>query len=307
MPIEYRYIDIIWLDNLVMNFILLWTTSKLFRESTPSWRLWIASCIGALYAVFLVCSDLIILGGWGTKIILSLCIILVAFKFTTLGRFIRLMGIFYGVTFAFGGGAFGLYYFTSDLLSLEDGVFYIRNFPIKVLFLSSSLLIIFICTIGPKIHKKWAQASLIYSITIEYNGLNYTLNALLDTGNSLYDPTTQSPVIIVEYYKIREALPQEVGGIFMDNMEIHMDNMMEVLKESSLGERFRLIPYYGIGKPGGLLLGFRPDRVLISLKDNYWESRNIIIAIYNGRLSPDEQYHALIHPDILSAPEGLST
>ncbi len=306
MLIEYRYIDLIWLDNLIMNFFLLWTTSKLFKESTPKWRLWVASCVGAIYAIFLICSNFHILYRWEIKIILSICIMLVAFKFTTIGKFLKLIGIFYGVTFAFGGGALGLYYFTRDIIPIKEGIFYIENFPVKLLFLSSLLLIIFICTMWPKIHKKWIATSLSYIINIQYNGVDFTLDALLDPGNSLYDPTTKSPVIIVEYKKIQAALPKEVRDIFMDSMDLDMDHMIEILACSNFSERFRLIPYCAIGKPGGLLLGFRPDKISICFRDNWIENRNIIIAIYNGRLSPDEQYHALIHPDLLTTSEGLS-
>lgn len=44
--------------------------------------------------------------------------------------------------------------------------------------------------------------------------MDFTLNALLDTGNSLYDPITKSPVILVEYTKIQHALPIEIREIF---------------------------------------------------------------------------------------------
>lgn len=301
VPVEYRYIDIIWLDNLVMNFILLWTTSKISKDNTVQWRLWIASCIGATYAIFLVISGLIILQWMIIKILLSICMLLIGFKFTTCRRFFKLLGIFYGATFAFGGAAFGLYYFTDDILSIEGGIFYIKNFPVKILIISSMLLIILICTIWPKIHKKWISANLVYSIKINYNGMSIILDAFLDTGNSLYDPITKNPVIIVEYTKLKEALPEEIRDIFKNNKELDMDYVAKVLANSSFAERFRFIPYYAIGKSGGLLIGFKPDKVLISLENNWRESRDIIIAVYNDRLSTDEEYHALIHPEVLSA------
>ena len=301
VPVEYRYIDIIWLDNLVMNFILLWTTSKVSKDHTAQWRLWIASCIGATYAIFLVVSGFIILNRLSIKIILSICMLLISFKFTTCGRLLKLLGVFYGATFAFGGAAFGLYYFTDDILSIGNGVFYIKNFPIKILFMSSTLLIILICTIWPKIRRKWISDTLVYRINIKYNGMSIILDALLDTGNALYDPITQNPVIIVEYTKIRETLPEAIRDIFKNNRELDMDYVVKALANSNFAERFRLIPYYAIGKPGGLLIGFKPDEVLISMADHWRENRDIIIAVYNDRLSMDEQYHALIHPEILSA------
>ena len=35
VSIEYRYLDVIWFDNLIMNYILLWTVSKVYKDETP--------------------------------------------------------------------------------------------------------------------------------------------------------------------------------------------------------------------------------------------------------------------------------
>jgi len=301
LPVEYIYIDIIWLDNLIMNYAILWASSKLTKNRTPLYRLMAASLLGATYAVILVAFKTPVLHHWSIKVILSLIMLLIGFKFTTLGKLFRLMAIFYGVTFAFGGGAFALYFFTEDILSMEEGVFYIKNFPVKILIMSSLLLIIFITTIWPRIYSKLISCNLTYYINIKYNGMDFTLNALLDTGNSLYDPITKSPVILVEYTKIQHALPIEIREIFQKNKELDMDSITEVLKDSDFIERIRLIPYYAVGKSEGLLLGFRPDKVLISLEGNWHEYQDVVVAIYNDKLSRDEHYHALIHPELLSA------
>lgn len=301
MPVEYRYIDIIWLDNLVMNFIILWASSKLTKNSTSLYRLLAASFLGATYAVLLVVYQGFIFSLWVIKLLLSIIMILIGFKFTSLVRLIRLMAVFYGVTFAFGGGALGLYFFTKDIITLDKGIFYIKNFPAKIIFMSSLLLIIFIYAVWPRIRSKLAAENLIYSIKIKYNGRDIVLNALLDTGNLLYDPITKNPVIIVEYTKIQETLPLEVRKIYRSNRELDMNFIIHALKDSAFIERIRLIPYYTLGKPGGLLLGFRPEKVLVSKGNNWYEYKGIIVAIYNDKLSKDDSYDALIHPDILSA------
>lgn len=301
MPVEYIYIDIIWLDNFVMNYIILWASSKITKNKTPLYRLLAASLIGATYAVILVVFNTPILNGWSIKIILSLIMLLIGFKFTSLGELFRLMAVFYGVTFAFGGGALALYFFTEDILSMEKGVFYIKNFPVKILIMSSLLLVILITTIWPRIHSKLISYNLTYNVKINYNGMDFTLNALLDTGNSLYDPITKSPVIIVEYTKIKHALPLEIRDFFQNNKELDMDFLSETLKDTDFIKRIRLIPYYAVGKAEGLLLGFRPDKVLICLDGNWREYQDVVVAIYNDKLSRDEHYHALIHPEILTA------
>jgi len=154
LPVEYIYIDIIWLDNLVMNYVILWASSKITKNNTPLYRLLASALIGATYAVFLVIFRNPILNGWSIKIILSLIMLLIGFKFTSWIKLFRLMAVFYGVTFAFGGGAFALYFFTEDILSMDQGVFYIKNFPVKILIMSSLLLVMLITTIWPRIQVK---------------------------------------------------------------------------------------------------------------------------------------------------------
>ena len=94
VSIEYRYLDVIWFDNLIMNYILLWTVSKVYKDETPRWRLWIASCIGAIYVVLLITTNNNILDNTITKIILSICIVLIGYRYTSLARLIRLIAYF---------------------------------------------------------------------------------------------------------------------------------------------------------------------------------------------------------------------
>ena len=93
MPVEYRYIDIIWLDNLVMNFIILWASSKLTKNSILFIDYW-QHLFRATYAVLLVVYQGFIFSLWVIKLLLSIIMILIGFKFTSLVRLIRLMAVF---------------------------------------------------------------------------------------------------------------------------------------------------------------------------------------------------------------------
>jgi stage II sporulation protein GA (sporulation sigma-E factor processing peptidase) len=49
-----------------------------------------------------------------------------------------------------------------------------------------------------------------------------------------------------------------------------------------------------------MLLGFKPDEVQLTENNKLQSIKNIIIGIYNKKLSNDGEYSALIHPDILN-------
>lgn len=299
VSVEYRYLDVIWLDNFIMNYILLWTVSKVSKDKTPQWRLCIASFIGAVYVVLLIISTNNILDFPITKMILSVCMVLIGYRYTSWPRLFRLIGLFYGITFAFGGAAFGVYFFTKDILTIKKGVFYLKNFPAKIILTSSVAVAILIRLLWPKIRKRWLTSNLIYSINIRYGETDFIIKGLLDTGNSLYDPVTQSPVIIVEYSKIQKALPTGIRDIFMQSREHDLDYVAKVISGAQFNPDFRLIPYYAVGKPGGFLIGLRPNRVLISLGGDWHMGGDIIVALYAGGLSRDGEYHALIHPEMV--------
>jgi stage II sporulation protein GA (sporulation sigma-E factor processing peptidase) len=60
-----------------------------------------------------------------------------------------------------------------------------------------------------------------------------------------------------------------------------------------------VIPFSSLGTPNGMLLGFKPDQVEILEKDDTIKVlQDVVIGIYNQRLSRDNKYQALLHPDI---------
>ncbi|MDK2789208.1 MAG: hypothetical protein PWP07_2453, partial [Epulopiscium sp.] len=57
--------------------------------------------------------------------------------------------------------------------------------------------------------------------------------------------------------------------------------------------------FSSLGMPNGMLVGFRPDQVEVIEHDNTSTVlKDVVIGIYNQRLSKDNRYQALLHPDI---------
>ena len=48
-----------------------------------------------------------------------------------------------------------------------------------------------------------------------------------------------------------------------------------------------------------MIIDFKPDKVLIEIGEED-KVRELIIAIYNKSLSGDDEYEALLHPDIIT-------
>jgi stage II sporulation protein GA (sporulation sigma-E factor processing peptidase) len=296
---EIRYIDIIWLDNLIMNFLLLWGVYRFTKNEAPIWRLWASACLGAGYAVLTLLPGFDFLSHPIMKLALSIVMLLSAYSMPTLRDFIKLLASFYGATFIFGGAALGLHYFCSNSIGFENGVFYIRNFSVKVMFFSVVLVSVLCRTLWLLLQARIQYSRLLYKLEIRFDGTSRTLEALLDTGNELRDPVSHSPVMVVEFNEIMPLLPKDICEIFQEPGGTNLEHVTKVMVRSPWINRFRIIPFNALGNTCGMLIGYKPDEVKILMDDGWKEIKDVIVGIYNQKLSRDNDYHALINPQII--------
>ena len=107
------YIDIIFLENLFMNYIILFATGTILKEPARITRTLISSIIGSIYAIISYISILEIYSNIVLKIALSVVMVYIAFNSKTLKLFLKQLTIFYLTSFTFGGVAFAFLYFVN--------------------------------------------------------------------------------------------------------------------------------------------------------------------------------------------------
>lgn len=297
------YIDVLFTVNLLINYILLWTTSKISRTKTSVVRLFIGACVGAVYAVVMFFPAFQIYYTLIAKLLFSMLLIAITYNIEKVRAFLKVLGIFYIVSFTFGGAALGLFYFTNIGASigaiLSNGVIYF-NLPWKTLLLSCVIAYIVISITWKLIGIKINKENLYIPLSIMFDNKSICINALLDTGNSLYEPISNLPVIIVEFQAIKGLLPQEIQKIFNECSENDLGLITSIMSNSDWVSRFRLIPFSSLGKENGMLIGFKPDEIEILEGPEKKDLKDIIIGIYNKKLSKSEEYRALLHPEIIS-------
>ena len=105
------YIDIIFLENLFMNYIILFATGTILKLPIKIIRTFISSSIGSIYAIISYMSILEIYSSTILKILLSVAMVYIAFNTKNLKQFVKQLIIFYLTSFTFGGVAFALLYF----------------------------------------------------------------------------------------------------------------------------------------------------------------------------------------------------
>ena len=104
------YIDIIIVENLIMNYIILYATGLISKSKKSYLRMFLASLIGAIYATLEYVLKVNIYSNIILKTILSIIIVHVAFYPQNEKKMCKQIVLFYVTTFTFGGIATYLIY-----------------------------------------------------------------------------------------------------------------------------------------------------------------------------------------------------
>lgn len=291
------YIDIVLLENICMNYIILLGLGYIIKLKINYLRIFVSSLIGAIYAVLAYSRIFPLYTNFLVKIVLSICMVYIAYNPKKIKGLIKELIVFYLVSFALGGCAFALlYWIKPQEIFMENGVF-IGTYPIKIV-LMGGLLGIAITYISFKLVKnKMNKSELVYDIKIELEEKEITTKVLLDTGNMLKEPLSNIPVVLIEKDILIGLLPKEL--IYEQEQIIGGDLKKQDNIEYKYKTRLKIIPYTSVGKENGIILGIKVDKISILTDVNEIVKKEVIVGIYNKRFSKSGKYFGLIGLDIL--------
>lgn len=293
------YLDVVLVENLCMNYIILFATGYLLKRKINHIRLIISALLGGIYSILAYMEILKIYSNIILKIILSIVMVYIAYNAKNIKKLVKELLFFYLTSFVFGGCAFALLYFIKPQEILIRNGTYVGTYPIKIAILGG-IVGFTITVIAFKLAKKKLTKKDMYcDITIYFTQKQIKVRSLLDTGNMLKDPITSMPVIVVEKEALENILPSSILNNL--NKIIGGDVPKEIYEDESLEyiTKFRVIPFSSIGKTNGMLLGFKANKVVIDIEDNEETINNVIIGIYENKLSKKNQYSALIGLELL--------
>lgn len=296
------YIDVILLENICMNYIILFATGLINKINIKQIRIILASIIGSIYAVLSFMSILEAYSSSSLKIILSIVMIYVAFNPKNFKMLFKELVIFYLVSFAFGGCAFALLYFIRPQDILMRNGFLTGTYPIKIALLGGIVGFIIVNVAFKLVKTRMTKKDMFCDIEIVLNEKQTYIKALIDTGNLLKDPISAMPVIVAEASQLKEVIPETIiNNISKIIGGEDYDAIGNIGKEYI--SKFRVIPFSSLGKQNGLLLGFKADKIIIKTEENEKQLNNIIVGIYDKSLTKNGLYSGLIGLDILERCE----
>lgn len=248
------YLDLAVLLNMAVDFMLLMGTNTLAGFPTDWKRSLPAAALGGLYGGLCLVPGMVFLGGFHWRIVFLGLMGGIAFGWNR--GSVKRIGVFLLLSMALGGIAlgFGRGRFMAVLLS--------------------GVLLWLLCrfAFGGQV----GQQEYV-PVSIRYEGRQVQVIALRDTGNTLRDPVTGEPVLVLAAQaaqRLTGLTPQQIAA------------PLETLASRAM-PGLRLIPYRAVGQ-GGMLLGMRFADVTIG-------TRNMaaVVAFDPGGLGEGTMYQAL--------------
>ena len=292
------YIDVVLIENLIMNYIILYGTALIAKVTPKHIRVVLASIIGAIYAVIAYIEILKIYSTFILKIILSIIIVYIAFNPRNIKEMTKQLVLFYLASFVFGGAAFFLIYVVKpqDII-MKNGVF-VGTYPLKIAILGAVVGFVIIILAVRIIRTKFSKKSLFCKIKIKFCNNVINTTALIDTGNLLKDPISNMPVIVVEHTLLYDVLPKQILNNLENILGGDLENISDEIKIKYIS-KLKVIPFSSLGRQNGMLLGIKADEIKIEREEEKIIKDNVIIGIYDKSLTKRGEYRALIGMNLL--------
>lgn len=254
------YVDVLFLVNFMMDYLLLLLIRKILKCSATHGRI----CFGAAVGAMLTCVVVILPIPYAIiKNILfhgfvNICMIQVGLKVKTIPSFIKAIFLLYIGSFLMGG-------------ILEVFRPYVK---IGSLFLFLAILSYYLI-LGIWKFLSYLQRWNSYRVNVELcmGDTCHTVKGLLDTGNGLRDPLTGKPVSIVD---------KSTANKLLGKKDI---------------KNIRYIPYKTIGSKENVLPCFQIDFLRIS-GERECVIEHPLIGICEEKFSSREEYEMILNPNL---------
>jgi len=296
------YADMLFLINFVMNAFILWVVAKIIRSKKKSrWFILGAGVMSLLYTLLIAVPALRFVNVALASVVILAVGVLISFRLDSAKIFLRTMLVSYCISFAVGGLGMALFFLTD----IPYAVYFIAGDWGGVmravswqLVLVGAVVSYILIKIGMKILERHTlKRQMLCNVQVFMGEADASFEALVDTGHSLKEPLSQSPVIIAEFEHVKNFLPDGLKILFYEKQENDFTGLIAE-QEDSFYKRIRMIPFTSLGRNNGMLIGFRPDRVMVG--DTKDSPPDVIIGIYNDKLCRDGRYQGLLSPELVS-------
>ena len=247
------YIEDVILDNLVIDFIILFACKKILKENSKNIFLFLSSMIGSISSVLYVIFNLQGFALIFYKFFVGILMLCIAFSIKSFKNFLLKYLCFIFTTACMGGVCF-LITFSFGKMELVNGAFsYALPLPMWSIMLLVFISAYFILQVIKSAKRKNILNDFFYNAQIKNKGKKIRIRAYLDTGNTLLDEKTQAPIFILTYKNFKKLFDVPLDKLLLNKITTEIE-----------GAHYQIIN--SVGKSTKTLI-FPVEEILIE-KDN---------------------------------------
>lgn len=261
------YIDKIWLIDFITGTYLLFLVRQTYRLQSSLFRLLASAAAGAtVFTALLLLPDI----GLIPKLLLqavfvNLLLLKAAFSFRTKEMVVKAYACMNGYGLLMGGMVcFLSVYLPEGQKGLSFG---------KVLCIST--MAAGIVSLFLYFRKKGRKNKGLYTVKLDFYGEAFLCVGFADSGNSLCEPYSGRPVIILE----KKAV----------------ENLVKKVPK----EKRYLVPFHSIGKKHGLLLAVELPQMEVDNGEQKKVFHKVVAALSEEALTKRSDYQAILHPKFM--------
>lgn len=275
------YLDLLFILNTAADALALYMTARLSGLPLRTKRLLLTAVLGGLYGICAFLPPFRFLAGFLPQMVFAF--ILVRLSFGKQRMLPRVFVLFYFLSCTLGGALTAI----SQSLVSSGIQNTLQSINWKV-FILVTVLCYFFLSIVFHGSAKHAVSGQLCHVCIELDGKKVSLDALLDTGHTLCDPCSGTPVLTAWHCALEQLWPKDVSEILH---QLEAQGCLWCVEQigAVIPGRFHLIPYRAVGVDRAMLLAFRADKVTVDDKDQ----GAIMIALSPTPVSDGGGYNAL--------------
>lgn len=253
------YVDVLFLINFCMDFLALVLSGACMHLEVKRVYLAAASALGGVYAVLAALFPGNVAFGALIGIGVAALLCYIAYGHVCHGKILWcVFALFYGTSWLLGGMITGAYEFLRHFFQNRNELFLaITEGDGKIAFFFSLLLSCAFLLTLLKRHLYFKKEEKSVDITVKSGDASATLSALVDSGNTLCDPISGRPCIVISPKAASSVVPSDIVKL-SGSKEPDLENLSEHSRK-----RIRLIPADTVGGHR-LLVGYRVDRIMVS-------------------------------------------
>ena len=293
------YIDVLFLVNFFMDFVVLSVTGALLKIRTKIRRRVLGAALGAAsYCPMLYLPREGRAFAGGALMLLSAGAMgILVFAIRRARMFCRFLIVFYASAFFLGGTVTALYHYTRLGYYLRKAVK--GDLYAQMLAGVMALIVLASCMFGKiaaaAVRERRRERELYYEVELSLGERKKRAAALLDTGNHLKEPVSRKPVILMDIAFAGELLDE---GTRRAVSEFYKTGLV-----GETGERIRLVPYHSVGKSHGLLIAVFLESLTIQMEQKAIVLKEVCAALTEEPVSARGEYQVLLNAELFIAKD----